>query len=188
MQSIVIFASGGGSNAAAIIAYFKNSSEVQVSLIVTNKADAGVIGIAERENIPFLLVDKNTFHGALFLEQLADVKPDLLVLAGFLWKIPEPLVATYPNKIINIHPSLLPRHGGKGMYGIHVHESVLHHGDKESGITIHYVNERYDEGNVIVQAYCPVHNDDTLQLLAARVLKLEHYFYPRTIGFLLTQK
>ncbi len=187
MQSVIIFASGGGSNAAAIIQYFRGQSNVRVAMIVSNNPNAGVLDIAKREEIPFLIVDRKAFSESLFLEQLATAEPALLILAGFLWKIPESLVKAYPGKIINIHPALLPGYGGKGMYGIHVHKAVLEARERESGITIHYVNERYDDGATVLQAHCPVMSDDTPQVLAARVLKLEHYFYPRTIGFLLEQ-
>jgi phosphoribosylglycinamide formyltransferase 1 len=186
MKSIVVFASGAGSNAAAIIDYLRPRNDARVTLIVSNNPEAGVLGIAQREGIPWLVVDRTTFRECLFLEQLDNVKPDLIVLAGFLWKIPAPLIAAYPGKIINIHPALLPKYGGKGMYGGHVHEAVINAGEKESGITIHYVNEHYDKGGTIVQAHCPVLPADTPATLAARIHKLEHCFFPRTIEFLLS--
>lgn len=186
MHSLIVFASGRGSNAAAIIDYFKQNGKARVSLIVTNKKDAGVLEIAEKEHIPFLIIDRKTFGEALLIEQLKEHEPSLIVLAGFLWKIPETIVHAFPDRIINIHPALLPSYGGKGMYGHHVHEAVLAAGDSQSGITIHKVNEAYDEGGIIVQACCPVEKDDTPDTLAGRIHQLEHYFFPRTIEFLLS--
>lgn len=188
MHSLIIFASGKGSNAAAIIDYFKKTGEARVSLIVSNKADAGVLDIAKKEEIPFLIVDRQTINETMILEQLASYEPSLIVLAGFLWKVPDQIIKAYPDQIINIHPALLPNYGGKGMYGHHVHNAVLSAGDKESGISIHYVNEVYDSGNIIVQARCAVHETDTADMLAEKVHKLEHYFFPRTIEYLLQNK
>ncbi len=185
MKNIIIFASGAGSNAQAIIDHFKANGKARVSLIVCNKPQAGVIGIAERERIPFLLVDKSTYGQAMMLEQMADLKPSLIVLAGFLWKIPENIIAAFRGKIINIHPALLPNYGGKGMYGRHVHEAVIAKKEKQSGITIHQVDEVYDNGATITQAYCEVLPTDAPNDLAARIHKLEHFYYPRTIEFLL---
>jgi len=187
MQSLIIFASGRGSNAAAIIEYFKSNGKARIDLIVSNKADAGVIEIAEREHIPFLIVDKKTIGEVLLVEQIMDYKPSLIVLAGFLWKIPDSLVQAFPGKIINIHPALLPSYGGKGMYGHNVHNAVLNAKDAESGITIHYVNEVYDSGNIILQARCLVAEGDTADTLAQRIHKLEHFYFPRTIEYLLEQ-
>jgi phosphoribosylglycinamide formyltransferase-1 len=185
MHSLVIFASGRGSNAEAIIHHFKQNGGAQVSLIVSNKPDAGVLEIARREHIPFLVVDKHTFHETLLLDQLQTCKPSLIILAGFLWKIPATIIQAFPNKIINIHPALLPHYGGKGMYGHNVHEAVLAAKDKESGITIHYVNEVYDKGNIIAQARCAVYENDTPDALAQRIHGLEHYYFPRVIEYLL---
>lgn len=187
MHSIVIFASGRGSNAAAIIEYFKTTGKAKVALIVSNKPGAGVIGIAEQEHIPFVIIDKNTLAEVLLVEQLKEYRPSLLVLAGFLWKIPESLIQAFPGRIINIHPALLPAYGGKGMYGHNVHNAVLGANDTESGITIHYVNEAYDDGNIILQARCAVNTGDTPDTLADRIHKLEHYYYPRVVEFLLEQ-
>ncbi len=186
MHSIVIFASGTGTNAAAIIDHYKKNGKARVSLIVSNKADAGVLEIAKREEIPFLIVNKKTFHETMMLEQINDCKPSLIVLAGFLWKIPETLIHAYPGKIINIHPALLPAYGGKGMYGANVHNAVIDSGDAESGITIHYVNELYDEGGIILQARCKVEPNDTAAILAKRIHQLEHFYYPRVTEFLLS--
>ncbi len=185
MHSLIIFASGAGTNAAAIIAHFKKNGKAKVSLIVSNKEDAGVLEIAKREEIPFLIINKQTFNETLLIEQLSDHNPSLIILAGFLWKIPGALVRAFPDKIINIHPALLPGYGGKGMYGHHVHHAVITANEKESGITIHYVNEAYDEGSVILQARCKVEKNDAPDDLAGRIHKLEHFYYPRAIEFLL---
>ena len=185
MHSLIIFASGAGTNAAAIIAYFKKNGKAKVSLIVSNKQDAGVLEIAKREDIPFLIINKQTFSETLIVEQLKDYDPSLIILAGFMWKIPETLVHAFPGKIINIHPALLPLYGGKGMYGHHVHHAVVNAKEKESGITIHYVNEAYDEGNIILQARCKVETNDMPDELASRIHKLEHFYYPRVIEYLL---
>ena len=143
--------------------------------------------IAKREEIPFLIIDKKTFNETLLIEQIRDYKPSLIVLAGFLWKIPEQMIHAFPDKIINIHPALLPGYGGKGMYGDKVHNAVIAAKDPQSGITVHYVNEAYDEGNIILQARCPVKQNDDLDGLATRIHKLEHFYYPRVIEFLLQQ-
>lgn len=185
MKSIIIFASGGGSNAAAIIKHFKGSTAAKVSLIVSNNADAGVLEIAKEAGVPFLIITRKTFSELLIIEQLLEYKPSLIVLAGFLLKVPETILHAFPGILINIHPALLPSYGGKGMHGQHVHKAVIEGGEIESGITIHYVNEAYDEGNIIVQARCRVLATDTAMDLSKRVLKLEHFFLPRTIEFLL---
>lgn len=185
MHSLIIFASGRGSNAAAIIDYFRDSGLARVSLIVSNKADAGVLDIARREHIPFLIIDRKTFGETLLLDQLQQHRPSLIVLAGFLWKVPDSLVRAFPDRIVNIHPALLPKYGGKGMYGHHVHEAVVAAQEKVTGISIHYVNEHYDKGQVIVQATCPVQTGDDAAAVAGRIHTLEHFYFPRTIEFLL---
>lgn len=185
MHSLIIFASGTGTNANAIIEYFKKNGKAKVSLIVSNKADAGVLDIARREEIPFLIIDRKTFNETLLIEQIATYKPSLIVLAGFLWKIPDTLIIAFPDKTINIHPALLPSYGGKGMYGHIVHNAVIAANEKESGITIHYVNGHYDEGNIILQARCKVEQNDSADALANRIHKLEHFYFPRVIEFLL---
>lgn len=185
MHSIIIFASGAGSNAKAIIDYFRDTAKVKIALIVSNKTDAGVLGIAAEEKIPAVIIDKQQFHSEGFINILKSHNPALIVLAGFLWKIPDNIVATFPNTIINIHPALLPKYGGKGMYGMNVHEAVITAGEKESGITIHYVNEVYDSGNILLQARCMVRGNDTAASLAKKVHRLEHYFFPRSIEYLL---
>lgn len=186
-KHIAIFASGKGSNAQAIIDHFKGHPSIKVALIVTNKKDAGVIQIAKENRIPFDIVspaELNNEEELLDMLEIYDI--DLIVLAGFLLLIPAFLVKAYPNKIINIHPALLPKYGGKGMYGKHVHEKVLTNKDTESGITIHYVNEHYDEGQYIAQFRCHVEPADTLETLAARIHELEHEHYPKEIEKLLS--
>lgn len=188
MHSLILFASGRGSNCQAIIDHFRDSHLARVALIVCNKPEAGVLQIAARERIPTLLISRADMQQPHFLQQLQPYNASLLVLAGFLLKIPEALVQAYPNRIINIHPALLPRYGGKGMYGQAVHEAVLSARDKESGITIHYVNEHYDEGNILLQARCPILSEDTHESLAARIHQLEHFYFPRALEFLLRQQ
>lgn len=184
--SIAIYASGAGSNAQKIIDHFRHSATVKVALVVCNKPGAGVTGIAEKEGIPVLLIEKDRFFkGDAYLPELQQLDISFIVLAGFLWKIPAALIQAFPDQIVNIHPALLPRHGGKGMYGQHVHSAVIAAGDTESGITIHYVNERYDEGTTIFQARCPVHTTDTPDTLAQRIHALEHQHYPQVIEQLL---
>jgi phosphoribosylglycinamide formyltransferase-1 len=185
MHSLIIFASGKGSNAQAIIDYFKQNPIARVALIITNKADAGVLDIAKNENISSIIINRQSLQENLLLDQINNYDPSLIILAGFLWKVPDTVTQAYRNKIINIHPALLPEHGGKGMYGHHVHNSVIASGKKETGITIHYVDEVYDSGDVILQARCPVLSSDNTDSLADRIHRLEHYFFPRTIEFLL---
>jgi phosphoribosylglycinamide formyltransferase 1 len=188
MDSLVIFASGNGSNAKAIIDHFRQTGQAKVALIVSNKEDAGALDIAREEHIPFLIIDRQTFKETLLIDQIQECNPSLIILAGFLWKIPDTLVQAFPDQIINIHPALLPNYGGKGMYGHHVHKAVLAAREKESGITIHYVNEVYDSGDIIMQARCQVHEKDSTEELALRIHKLEHFYFPRTIEYLLQEK
>ena len=179
---VAIFASGAGSNAQKIIDHYRNSSNVSVALIVCNKPEAGVLAIAKKEGIPTLLIDKEPFfRGNAYVDELKAAGIQFIVLAGFLWKIPAALINAYPQKMINIHPALLPKYGGKGMYGRHVHEAVLAAGEIESGITIHYVDEQYDHGNTIFQATCPVYPSDTPEGLAKRVHELEHEHFPMVV-------
>ena len=182
MNKIAVFASGGGSNAQKIIEYFNNSRVTTIALIVSNKPEAGVVTIAEKNTIPTLIIEKEKFLiGSGYADDLKKEGIDLIVLAGFLWKIPALLIKTFPGKIINIHPALLPKHGGKGMYGFHVHQAVIDNKEKESGITIHYVDEQYDHGQPIFQTTCPVFENDTAFSLAKRVQQLEHEHYPKVI-------
>ena len=186
LKHLVIFASGAGSNAQQIINYFKNSQQASVGLIVCNKPGAGVISIAEKEHIPVLQIDKERFFkGDAYLPELKQAHTDLIVLAGFLWKIPQVLINAFPRRIVNIHPALLPKFGGKGMYGQYVHEAILTAGEVESGITIHYVDEQYDNGDIIFQTACPILEKDTPETLAQRIHSLEHLHYPIVIDEIL---
>lgn len=182
MVNIAIFASGAGSNAQKIIEHFRYSKKARVTLIVCNKPGAAVLSIAAAEHIPVLLIEKEQFsNGNGYAEELKENGIDLIVLAGFLWKIPAALIRAFSNRIINIHPALLPGYGGKGMYGLHVHQAVIDNKEKESGISIHYVDEIYDHGQVIFQAKCPLLQHETAESLAQRIHKLEHEHYPRII-------
>ena len=187
MKKIAIFASGRGSNARKIIDYFSDSENIAINLIVSNKTTAPVLDLAEEKKIPSLALTRDTFYNKqTLLKQLADYDIDFIVLAGFMWLIPPDLVKAYHNKIVNIHPALLPKYGGKGMYGMYVHEAVHKAGENESGITIHYVNEEYDEGNIIFQASCNINPEDQPKDIAQKVLKLEHEHFAAQIEKLLT--
>ena len=179
---IAIFASGSGSNAENIVHYFSGSSEFQFPLIISNQPNAYIHKRAETLKIPSFTFTKEQFFDAKpVLELLAEYNIDAIVLAGFLLKIPTLLIQHFPDKIINIHPALLPKFGGKGMYGARVHQAVKEAGEPETGITIHYVNENYDDGNIVFQARCPVSADDTAEMIAAKVHLLEHEYYPQVI-------
>jgi phosphoribosylglycinamide formyltransferase-1 len=180
--TIAILASGAGSNAQKIIDHFRGHTTIKIGLIVCNKEGAGVLSIAKKEHIETLLIDKERFfRGDAFVPELKDRNIDFVVLAGFLWKIPVKLIQAYPNKIINIHPALLPKYGGKGMYGNFVHEAVIAANETESGITIHYVDELYDHGDVIFQTNCMLDKSDTAESLAKKIHALEHLHYPRVV-------
>ncbi|HTL81252.1 MAG TPA: phosphoribosylglycinamide formyltransferase [Bacteroidia bacterium] len=182
MKRIAIFASGSGTNAQKLIEHFETHRDAQVTLVVCNNPQARVMGIAKEHGVETLLIDKEHFFSAQSIVDELKVRGiDLIVLAGFLWLIPLPVIKAYHEKIINIHPALLPKFGGKGMYGKKVHEAVLTAGEKESGITIHYVNEKFDEGKHIAQFRCPVLPGDTLQSLAGRVQKLEHDHFAEVV-------
>ena len=184
--NIAIFASGAGSNAQKIIDYFRNNAAVKIALIVCNNPEAGVLSIASKEKIPSLLIKKKKFYNEdAYIPDLKQYDISFIVLAGFLWKVPSNLINQYPNSIVNIHPALLPKYGGKGMYGNKVHEAVITANEKESGITIHYVDEVYDHGNIIFQATCPVEEKDTPVSLAQKVHQLEHRHYPEIIAGLI---
>jgi phosphoribosylglycinamide formyltransferase-1 len=182
MTRIAIFASGSGSNAENIFNYFKDNRNVTISLILTNNPNAFVIERAKKLEIESHVFTKSDFLKTdEILQVLAEKKIDLVVLAGFLLKIPENLTKAYPNKIVNIHPALLPKYGGKGMYGDNVHKAVVAAKETESGITIHFVNENYDEGEIIFQAKCPVLENDTYEDVAAKVHALEYEHFPKII-------
>jgi phosphoribosylglycinamide formyltransferase-1 len=182
MTRIAIFASGAGSNAAKIIEYFKNHDSIGVVLVLCNKPLAGVLNIASAAGIPSVLIEKDTFfNGNGYVPVLKDHHVDFIVLAGFLWKIPVSLIRAYPSSIVNIHPALLPAYGGKGMYGAHVHEAVIHAGEQQSGITIHFVDEHYDNGDIIFQERYNISPGETPDSLAQKIHELEHTHFPRII-------
>lgn len=188
MKNIAIFASGAGSNAQKIIDHLKGNDKAAVTLILCNKPGAGVFTIAENEHIPSVLIEKERFFKSdEYINILKDANIDLVVLAGFLWKVPANLVQAFPDHIINIHPALLPKYGGKGMYGHFVHDAVIAAKETESGITIHFVNEKYDDGATILQERCTITPDDTPETLAKKVQVLEHKYYPLIVEQLLTQ-
>lgn len=179
---IGIFASGSGTNAENIIRYFSEKPSFQVTLIVSNKEDAYVLERARKFDIPAIVCSKMDFLSTnKVVDILRGYKIDFIILAGFLLRIPENIIHIYPNRIVNIHPALLPKYGGKGMYGDHVHEAVVKAGEHESGITIHYINERYDEGNIVFQAACPVLPTDSPEDVAKKVHALEYEHFPRVI-------
>ena len=179
---IAIFASGTGTNAQKIIDHFKQHPSIKVNLVVSNKPTAGVLGIARKESIAALVIEKEKFfRGNGYVDELKSFQIDFIVLAGFLWKLPSRLVSAWHKRIINIHPALLPKYGGKGLYGHHVHEAVIKAGEKESGITIHYVDEIYDHGESIFQEKVLVENGDTPETLARKIQTLEHAHFPKVI-------
>lgn len=184
-KKVAIFASGSGSNAENIIRYFSETKNVIFPFILSNKADAFVKNRAEKLNIPFIFFTKEQWINGEILNLLKKEGVNWIVLAGFLLKVPTEIIEAYPHKIINIHPSLLPKYGGKGMYGMKVHEAVAEANEKESGITIHYVNENLDEGEIIFQAKCEVLSTDSPEEIAAKVHKLEYEFFPKVIADLL---
>ena len=182
MTRIGIFASGTGSNAARIVEHFRDDPEVEVALIVSNRKHAGVLHMAEQEGVPSMIIDRSFFYNSdQILFELKHRCIDFIVLAGFLWLIPPYLVKAYKGRMINIHPALLPKYGGKGMYGMHVHEAVKAAGDKESGISIHYVNEQFDEGAIIFQASCAVDREDAPDDIRRKVQELEHRHFPLVV-------
>ena len=186
MKNVAIFASGSGTNAENIARYFSKSETVKVAVVLSNNKNVGVHARVNKLGIPSFVFSRDEFvEGTPILAKLAEYQIDLIVLAGFMNKISDALLTAYPGKIINIHPALLPKHGGKGMYGMHVHEAVVAAGEKESGITIHYINENYDEGDIIFQAKCEVLPADTPEEVATKVHALEYAHYPHVIDDLL---
>lgn len=187
MKRIAIFASGAGSNARKIIEHFSHHPKINVALIACNKPGAGVLNIADEHGIPTLLIDKEQFfRGNAYADELKADDIDFIVLAGFLWKVPVALIQAYQQKIVNIHPALLPKYGGKGMYGHFVHEAVIANKENESGISIHLVDELYDHGKIVFQASCEVKPDDTPDTLAKRIHELEHKHFATVIETLLS--
>ena len=183
--SILIFASGNGSNAENIITFFRKKSIHINWIIITNNSDAGVIERSVRLNIQFMVFSKDDFYNNNVLEKINLINPSLIVLAGFLLKIPEKIIENFPNKIINIHPSLLPKYGGKGMYGINVHKKVIENQESESGISIHYVNQNYDEGKVIFQKSITISYPTDASNLSKKIHELEMKYFPEVIEKLL---
>jgi phosphoribosylglycinamide formyltransferase-1 len=188
-KNVVLFASGSGTNAENIIRYFQQSKGIHISEVLTNNPEAVVIERAKKLNVPVRIFSKDDFsRPEVIIRHLIDIETDLIVLAGFLWKIPTALIRQFPEKMINLHPALLPEFGGKGMYGMHVHEAVLAAGKKKSGITIHYVNENYDEGKIIFQAETDVLEADTAESLAEKIHQLEYKYFPQVIEDIVSDK
>lgn len=185
-KRIAIFASGSGSNAQKIMEHFKYSNLAEVALVLSNNSEAYVLQRADNFEIPSHVFDKRAFYETdEIIDILKRLEIDLVVLAGFLWLVPESLLKAFPNKIINIHPALLPKYGGKGMYGDKVHTAVIEAKDEEHGITIHFVNENFDEGEVIHQAKFKIEPEDTLEVIKFKGQQLEHQYYPKIIENLL---
>lgn len=188
MKRIVIFASGSGTNAENIIKFFHNRDNASVIQVLTNNPHAKVLERVKKLNVSALSFNKMAFTKTNdVLHILKSSQPNLIVLAGFLWKFPENILNAFPNKVINIHPALLPKYGGKGMYGINVHKAVINNKEKETGITIHYVNKNYDEGAIIFQAKCNVDESDSAEDVAAKIHKLEMKHFPKVIEKLLNE-
>ncbi len=187
MNKIAIFASGSGTNAENIITYFRNNENIQVECVVSNVKDSKVLERAGKYGIDTLVCSREDFYSShKVINYLKNKNISHIVLAGFLWLVPENLVQSYEGKIVNIHPALLPKYGGKGMYGMHVHKAVIENNEEKTGITIHHVNPKYDEGNIIFQATCPVKENETPESLAQKVHQLEYEYYPKIIEQLIT--
>ena len=181
MKKIIVFASGSGTNAENIIKYFSNTEIAKVVSVFTNNASAKVIDRAKNHQIPVEIFSKNELLERNVLQKVQEIDPDLIILAGFLLKFPENIIEKYPNKIINIHPALLPNYGGKGMYGMHIHRAIVNNKEKETGISIHYVNENYDEGAIIFQANVALTDEDTPETVAEKIHELEQKHFPEII-------
>ena len=188
MKRLAVFVSGGGTNLQRIAEYFAPNPEVEIACVVSNNKDAYANQRAKNLGIPLKVIDRQQFNDKSFSEELKSLNVDLVVLAGFLWLVPQHLIDAFPNRIINIHPALLPKYGGKGFYGHHVHEAVVAAHEKESGITIHYVNERYDSGNIIFQAKVALSKNDTPDDVATKIHVLEQMNFPVVIENLLFEK
>jgi phosphoribosylglycinamide formyltransferase-1 len=188
MKNIAIFASGSGTNAENLIRFFRTKLSGQVKLVLTNNREAFVINRAQSLDIETVIFNREQLNqNGEVLAKLKEKEIDFIILAGFLWLVPDPLLSAFEGKIINIHPALLPKYGGKGMFGRHVHEAVIASGDTKSGITIHHVNQKYDDGNIIFQAICEVEHDDTPESLAKRIHALEYEHIPKVVEELLKQ-
>jgi phosphoribosylglycinamide formyltransferase-1 len=189
IKNIALFASGSGTNAEQIILHFKGSEKGRVKLLLSNTSKAYALSRAENLGIPTHIFSREDFcNSEKVINLLQKINIDLIVLAGFLWLVPENMIKAFPDKIINIHPALLPKYGGKGMYGMHVHQAVIDSGDSESGISIHFVNEIYDEGKIIFQAKCAINKHDTPESLAQKIHQLEYEFFPKVIEELIINK
>ena len=187
-KKLAVFASGGGSNTLNILGYFRNKNIAEITVLISNKKSAGILSNSQVSHVPKKVISRSEFYETdSVTKYLIQNHIDLIILAGFLWKIPDSLIKAFPNKIINIHPALLPKFGGKGMYGMHVHRAVFESGDVKSGMTIHYINERYDEGEMIFQATCDIADAGSPEEVASRVLRLEHKYYPQIIEQVLFQ-
>lgn len=186
MKNIVIFASGSGTNAENIILYFKNNNKAKVVAVFSNNLNAPIIEKANKLKVPTLVFSREELKSEVFLQKINAFRPDLIVLAGFLWQFPESIILSYPNKIINIHPALLPKYGGKGMYGMNVHKAVLENKEAETGISIHYVNENYDEGKIIFQKSVAIDKCKTPEEIATKIHELEMEHFPQVIEQILT--
>ncbi len=188
MKKIVLFASGSGSNVENIVNFYKENEKVEILRVFTNNPKAYVIERCAKLNIECTVFGRKEFRDNLvILDELRSINPDLIVLAGFLWLIPSDYIQSFPQKIVNIHPAMLPKYGGKGMFGQHVHEAVVQNGEKETGITIHYVNERYDEGQIIKQISCELKSTDTAEDVASKIHELEYTHFPLAIDELLNK-
>ncbi|MFT4758112.1 MAG: phosphoribosylglycinamide formyltransferase-1 [Paraglaciecola sp.] len=188
-KNIAIFASGTGSNARKIVEYFQDTDQINVGVIVSNKSTAKVLQMAADYEIPTIILNRQEFYETEnILKKLYAYNVDYLILAGFLWLIPKYLVQSFENQIVNIHPALLPKYGGPGMYGINVHKAVKATGETESGMTIHFVNEKYDDGAIFFQAKCLLEEHDTPEDIASKVLALEHKYFPKVIESIIRGK
>jgi phosphoribosylglycinamide formyltransferase-1 len=183
MINAAIFASGEGTNAENLMRFFANDPRIRIKLVITNRDDAGVVAKAEKYRKTVQIISKDALNNYTdkIIEFLKTEKIDLIILAGFLLKIPDAFIEAFPNRIINIHPSLLPKYGGKGMYGANVHKAVIENKEKESGITVHYVNNEYDKGEIILQEKCIISDDESHESLAKKIHELEHKFFPKAI-------
>lgn len=188
MKKIVLFASGSGTNVENIILYFNQKRTAKVVAVFSNNPNAKVLERAQKYNAPTVVFTKEQLNSGFVLDRLNEFHPDLVVLAGFLWQFPVSIIEKYPNKIINIHPALLPKYGGKGMYGMKVHAAVLENKEPQTGITIHYVNEHYDKGNIIFQHAIPIEDCTTPEEIAARIHEIEHQHFPIVIEKMLKPK
>lgn len=186
MKKIVLFASGSGTNAENIILHFNKTNSGTVVAVFSNNPNGKVLDRAQKLNVPTVVFSKEEFSDGTILQKLMDLKPDLIVLAGFLLKLPHTIVKAFPDKIINIHPALLPKYGGKGMYGMHVHRAIIENREVETGISIHFVNEHYDEGNIIFQKTVALNGNETPEEVAEKVHQLEQLHFPEVISELLS--